>query len=451
MKQMNIVDNNQVASNGNIVGAAGSRWSGRGPKRFKKMAVTATAVVAASIMTLAGCGSGSSAAGDSSSSDSSKAAFVLGGLFPETGSLAFLGPPEQAAFKLAVKDINAAGGVLGKDVTTVDADVSDADHADQNTSGTQSVLSKNPSAILGPASSAVVKNVYKEISEAKVPMISMGATSTSFSGLDPFFFRTVPPDTVQGAVLGSVIAQDGVQKLAIAAFNDEYGTSLRDVVADTANNAGVNIVYGKDDAFDPTETNFSSLVSTIKSSGADAIAIIAFDQTKPLIKELAGQGIDTTKLYLVDGNTTDYSKDFDAGLLKGSVGTIPGANPSEDFQKKLLGIDSSLNTFTYAPETYDGAVLLALAAQKGGSADGETIRKNLPAVSGAQGGTVCKDYKACLTLLKDGKEIQYKGQAGVGPFNAKNDPSSASIGIYKFDGSNKPVFDHSQEGKVSEK
>ena len=405
---------------------------------IKKTSMAVTAMIAAAVMALAGCGSSSNSA-DSSASSKKSDTFVLGGLWPETGSLSYLAPPELAAEKLAVADINAAGGVLGKDVTTVDADTSDADHADQNSSATQSVMSKNPSFVIGPASSYVVKNVYKTITSAKVPMLSMGATSSDFSGLD----------TVQGAVLGQVIAQDGVKNLAIAAFNEEYGTGLRDTIAKTASDAGVNIVYGEKDAFDPTETNFSSIVTAIKASNPDAIAIVAFDQTKSLVKELASQGVDTHKLYFVDGNTADHSEDLDAGLLKGTKGTIPGVMASDDFQKKLVkAYGKDIDNFTYGAETYDGIILAALAAEKGGSADGETIQKNMAAVSGATGGDECTTYKDCVAAIKAGKDIKYKGLTGIGAFNKNNDPSSANIGVYVFDGDNKPVFDHTQEGKV---
>lgn len=420
-------------------------------KSMKKLSITTTAVIAAAVMSLAGCGSSSSGSDSTASSSDSSAKttkFVLGGLWPETGSLAYLAPPELAAEKLAVKDINDAGGVLGNDVTTVDADTSDADHADQNTSAAQSVLSKNPSFVIGPASSSVVKNTYKSITSQNVPMLSMGATSASFSGLSDYFFRTVAPDTVQGAVMGNLIAQDGVQKLAIAVFNDEYGTSLRDVVVKTVEDAGVNVVYGEKDTFDPTETNFSSMVTAIKATNPDATLVIAFDQTVPLVKELAAQGLDTHKLYMTDGNTVDHSADFDAGLLKGSTGTIPGAHPTEEFQKNVKSFNAKITDFTYTAETYDAIVLAALAAQKGGATDGTTVQKNLMAVSGSTKGKECDSYKACLALLKDGKEIQYKGQTSIGAFNDAHDPSSASIGVYKYDADNKPVFDHSQEGSV---
>lgn len=420
-------------------------------KGMRKLSITATAMVAAAVMALAGCGSSNSSSSSSSSASTSgtkTSKFVLGGLWPETGSLAYLAPPELAAEKLAVKDINDAGGVLGNKITTVDADTSDADHADQNTSAAQSVLSKNPSFIIGPASSSVVKNTYKSITSQNIPMLSMGATSAGFSGLSDYFFRTVAPDTVQGAVLGNLIAQDGVQKLAIAVFNDEYGTSLRDVVVKTVEDAGVNVVYGEKDTFDPTETNFSSMVTAIKATNPDATLVIAFDQTVPLVKELAAQGLDTHKLYMTDGNTVDHSADFDAGLLKGSTGTIPGAHPTEEFQKNVKSFNAKVTDFTYTAETYDAIVLAALAAQKGGATDGTTVQKNLMDVSGSTKGKECDSYKACLVLLKDGKEIQYKGQTSIGAFNDAHDPSSASIGVYKYDADNKPVFDHSQEGSV---
>ena len=420
-------------------------------KGMRKLSITATAMVAAAVMALAGCGSSGTA--DSAASGSSGSAksdtFMAAGLFPLTGSMAYLGPANIATMKLAQKDINAAGGVLGKDIEITSADTSDADHADQNTSSAQSVLAKNPSVVVGPPSSSVVKNTYKQVTSAKVPMISSGATSTAFSGLSDYFFRTIPPDTVQGAVLGQIIAQDGVKNLAIAVFNDEYGTSLRDVVVKTVEDAGVNVVYGEKDTFDPTETNFSSMVTAIKATNPDATLVIAFDQTKPLLKALASAGVNTKKLYFVDGNTSDYSSELDAGLLEGSKGTIPGINPSDDFVKRLesTGVDLK-NTTTYGAETYDGIILAALAAQKGGSADGKTIQANMAAVSGSTKGEKCDSYKACVALLKDGKEIQYKGQTSIGAFNDAHDPSSASIGVYKYDADNKPVFDHSQEGSV---
>ena len=78
-------------------------------KGMRKLSITATAMVAAAVMALAGCGSSNSSSSSSSSASTSgtkTSKFVLGGLWPETGSLAYLAPPELAAEKLAVKDLS---------------------------------------------------------------------------------------------------------------------------------------------------------------------------------------------------------------------------------------------------------------------------------------------------------------------------------------------------------
>ena len=151
---------------------------------------------------------------------------------------------------------------------------------------------------------------------------------------------------------------------------------------------------------------------------------------------------------MTDGNTVDHSADFDAGLLKGSTGTIPGAHPTEEFQKNVKSFNAKITISRTPPKRMTRSCWPRSAAQKGGATDGTTVQKNLMAVSGSTKGKECDSYKACLALLKDGKEIQYKGQTSIGAFNDAHDPSSASIGVYKYDADNKPVFDHSQEGSV---
>src|ERR1700759_932147 len=88
--------------------------------------------VAGLMLTACGGSSGGTAQTTNSPKDSNTAAAAkgdgtlkIGTLLPQTGSLAFLGPPEFAGVKLAIQDINAAGGVLGKQVTETDSDSGD--------------------------------------------------------------------------------------------------------------------------------------------------------------------------------------------------------------------------------------------------------------------------------------------------------------------------------------
>ena len=98
---------------------------------------------------------------------------TIGTILPQTGSLAFLGPPEFAGFDLAIQDINAAGGVLGQDVVGIQGDSGDAttDTANQTV---DRLLSQNVDAIIGAASSGVSLTVIDKITGAGVVQFSPG-------------------------------------------------------------------------------------------------------------------------------------------------------------------------------------------------------------------------------------------------------------------------------------
>ena len=266
----------------------------------------------------------------------------------------------------------------------------------------------------------------------------------SLSGYDDFYFRTAPPDGIQGDALGNLSRPDGYQKIAFIVFNDAYGIGLRDVVQTTIEAAGGEITYGAKDAsqeFPPAQTSFSAEVSGALATNPDAIVVLAFDETKSIVPELQNAGWDMSKVYLTDGNTSSYGDAFPAGTLEGAKGTIPGNDPDAGFKDRLKGwYDSAegaeLTDFSYGAESYDAVILSALAAIKGGATDPVTIQANLAAVSGANGGTECTTYEECVAALDAGDEIDYNGPSGAGPFDDENDPSSAFVGIYQYDGEN---------------
>ncbi|WP_169165325.1 ABC transporter substrate-binding protein [Cellulomonas taurus] len=391
-------------------------------------------------------GSGSTSTGGGSGDGSP---LIVGTLLPQTGTLAYLGPPEVAGVNLAVQEINEAGGVLGSDVEVVHADSSDADHGEVATQSVTDLLSQDVQVIIGAASSSVTFNVVDDITGSEVVQISPANTATGLSGYSDYYFRTAPPDTVQGAALGNLITGDGKANVGILVFNDDYGTSLRDVVKTTVEDAGATVVYGNPgEEFDPAASSFATDVTALMATNPDAIVILAFEQTKQIIPELVAAGVDPSTIYMVDGNTADYSADFEPGTLEGAQGTIPGAFPSDDFQARLKEVDPNLTDYAYGPESYDATILAALAAVKGGGTDGPTIQANLAAVSGADGGEECTTFADCVTMIDDGDDIHYVGQAGIGPFNEDNDPSSAFIGVYQYGADNKNVWVKAVEGSV---
>lgn len=413
-------------------------------------AVQAAALAGAVALVLTACSSSDDGgSGDDETAGGDSGPLIVGTLLPQTGTLAYLGPPEVAGVELAIKEINEAGGVLGEDVKVVHADSSDADHAEVATQSVTDLLSQDVQVIIGAASSSVTLNVIDDITGAQVVQISPANTATSLSGYSDYYFRTAPPDTVQGSALGNLITGDGHSSIGILVFNDDYGTSLRDVVKETVEATGASVVYGNPgEEFDPAASSFATDVTALMATKPDAVVVLAFEQTKQIIPELVAAGVDPSTIYMVDGNTADYSEDFQPGTLEGAQGTIPGAFPSDDFQARLKEVDPNLTDYAYGPESYDATILAALAAVKGGGTDGPTIQANMAAVSGADGGEECSTFEDCVKLLDDGSDIHYVGQAGTGPFNADNDPSSAFIGVYKYGADNKNVWVKAVEGSV---
>ncbi len=406
----------------------------------KSTRVRLAALAGAAVLALSACSTGSGSGGDG---------LIIGSLLPQTGSLAFLGPPEIAGVNLAVKEINEAGGILGKDVKVEHADSSDADNAQVAQASVTDLKSKKVQAIIGAASSAVTRNVVDDITNSEILQVSPANTATDLSGKHPFFFRTAPSDLLQGAALGNLILGDGHSNVGVLVFNEDYGTSLRDVLKATVEDAGGTITYGNPgEEFDPQSSSFADAVTAVLATNPDAIAIIAFDQTKTIVPEVVSRDFPGSNLYFVDGNLSDYSKDFEAGTLEGAQGTLPGAFPDDAFQARLKEVDANLADFSYAAESYDAVMLVALAAVKAKSVVGKDIQAQMAAVSGAAGGEKCEGFKACADLIEAGKEIDYEAKSGAGAFNADNDPSSAFIGIYQYGADNTYQWIKAVEGQL---
>ncbi|KTR86900.1 ABC transporter substrate-binding protein [Leucobacter chromiiresistens] len=429
-------------------------------KVHSKTSVGVLALVASAALVLSGCSSSGESEPTESGGDGgggSSEALQIATLLPQTGSLGFLMPPVQAGIAQALADINGAGGVLGQDVEVV-AEANEGDASDLTVveSGADDVIASGASFVLGAMGSGRSQHVVDRIAEAGILMGSPSNTSADLSGISPNYFRTAPPDTVQGDALGNQIVSDGVTSVAFLTFNDPYGLGLRDVIQETVEAAGAEVVYGgKGDGneFPVEQTSFASEITAAKDSGAEAIVVVTYDQFKQIVPEAVNQGLDLSTFYLVDGNANGYESDFEAGTLEGAQASIPGAQSNEEFQQQLQDIyaaeyDGELESFTYAPEAYDLVTLVALAAEKAESTDSAAIQENLAAVSGADGGEECSTFEECAKLIQDGSDIQYVGKAGTGPLNENNDPSSAFIGIYQYDDANNPVFQKAVEGET---
>jgi branched-chain amino acid transport system substrate-binding protein len=92
-----------------------------------------------------------------------------------------------------------------------------------------------------------------------------------------------------------------------------------------------------------------------------------------------------------------------------------------------------LTEFSYAAESFDSVVLLALASLAAGSTDSAAIAAKLQEVSGGSGdGEKCNTFADCAAIINGGGVADYDGISGPITFNDLGDPTEATIGVYQY-------------------
>jgi branched-chain amino acid transport system substrate-binding protein len=403
--------------------------------RSLKAAIGAGVILTSAALVLSGC-STPSTGGDGGGKED--IALKIGTALPQTGNLAFLGPPEEAGVAYATSLINDATADTGLSLDVVYGDSGDTDNKAYETEIPR-LLGEKVSAIIGAASSGTSLQFIDQVVGAGVIQFSPANTSDAFSTYDDngLYFRTAPSDVLQGQVLGNLIAEDGNATLGLIVLNDSYGTGLAKYVTEAFEAAGGSVVAAP--TYNTGDTTFDSQISTVLAADPDAIALITFDEVSTILPSLFGQ-FPADKLYFVDGNLKNFGEAFPTGSLTGAKGTLPGLSIDSigDFTGQLDDFLSStggdpLEDYSYAAESFDATVLIALASLASGSTDGKEIAAKLQEVSGGTGdGEKCTSYADCAKIIVGGGVADYDGISGPITFDEVGDPTEASVGIYQY-------------------
>jgi ABC-type branched-subunit amino acid transport system substrate-binding protein len=365
----------------------------------------------------------------------------FGGLLPQTGDLSFLGPPEEAGAALAVQDINAAGGVLGQDISFTPGDSGDADPDVANPT-VDTHLAAGVDVILGAASSGVSLNVIDKITGACKIEFSPANTSPELTDYDDddLYFRTAPSDVLQGQVLADLMVEDGIASTAILARQDSYGEGLLEFTMAPFEEQGGEVVL--DQVYDPEAQSFEAEVDAVISEDPDALVMIGFDESSRILNSLFEQGFtpDQKAIYLVDGNIGNaLGDDFtQPGTLVGVKGTLPSTELTSDFRDRLLGVDPGLIDFSYSAETYDAVVITVLAAAIAETDDPAVVATQINGVT--REGEACETFEDCMALVDAGEDIDYNGPSGPQEFSQPGEPTAASFAVLSY-GDNNQIDD----------
>ena len=408
---------------------------------FTTKSLASTAALAALVMLAAACGGGGEAGGGEPTADGTPKLIAdgtlkVGYVLPETGQLAFLGPPQIQALKLAIKQINAEGGVLGKKIPDPVA----ADEAGDQAVAQQSadrVLASGVQAVIGAAASGMSLAIIDKITGAKVVQCSASNTAPTFTNYQDsgYYFRTAPSDVLQGPVLADTVVSDGYSKIAIVARADDYGRGLADATAKSLREAGATVALN--DTYDPNATNFNATVQKVVNAKPDAVVVIAFEEGKQIVKGLieAGYGPGKVGMYGADGlRSEELPKLVDPNnlsVLAGMKGTAPASAENAQFVASLKQFAPGLKELQFAPQAYDCMTAIALAAQQAKTNDPAVFRNAMVGVT--RDGTKCSTFAACKGLIGAGTNIDYQGVSGPLDFIPAGEPGAATIEVYSYD------------------
>ena len=386
----------------------------------------AAALAAGTALVLAGCSGQTGNARVDAVEASGDGTLRIGLILDNTGKQSFLNAAQLAAAKLAVQEINAAGGHKGRPVELLPEEISE-DTAAQ----AKALVAAKADVVIGPTDSSRAPGAIDVLANGKVAIISPANAAHGLSRYRSggYYFRTSAADVAQAPVLVKMAKDSGARTLAIVHEEGLYGKDVSAAVAAAAKAAGLGIVA--DAAFPAGQAQQAAAAA--KAAAPDAVVLVARGGAQGAIAELHNQGLAGSKLILSDGAISQYGSALGSNALDGARGILPGVFPSAHFQGELVAVDPELKDMTFAAEAYDAVNLAAIAAAAAQDDAGSSIAAKLMAVSGgSEGAAACKSYKECADAVKAGKAADYDGESGQVGFDSNGDVTSANYMVFTY-------------------
>ena len=242
-------------------------------KSLKIMSVLAGTMLMGSIF--AGCG-------DDAKSDEIK----IGANFELTGNVANYGSATLDGLKLAIKEVNDAGGVNGKKITIVDAD-NKSEASEAVNAATKLISDDKVKVIVGPAVTANVIAESQVATDDKIPVVAPDATSPEVTvengQVKPYIFRSCFIDPQQGTVMAKFATENLKAKTAVIYVDNstDYSKSLGKVFKEKFEAAGGKVLDQQ--AFVAKDQDFKATLTTLKAANADVIFVPAYYEAGKMI------------------------------------------------------------------------------------------------------------------------------------------------------------------------
>ncbi|MEI8135251.1 MAG: ABC transporter substrate-binding protein [bacterium] len=334
---------------------------------------------------------------------------LIGEYASMTGQTATFGQSSHNGTVLAVDDINAAGGINGKQIKLISED--DQSKAEDAVSAVQKLLNRDRvSAILGEVASSRSKAGGPIAQKAKIPMISPASTNEDVTKIGDYVFRICFIDPFQGEAIANFGMKTLHAKRAAILLDtkQDYSIGLANSFRETVRKNGGEIVG--EQAYSSGDKDFRAALTSIRAANPEMIFIPGYYGEVSLIVRqarelgitvplLGGDGWDSPEL------TKGAEKDFNGTYFSNHFSTEDPDPAVQGFMKKYTAKYHS-DPDAMAALGYDAANILADAIKRAGGTDGAKLRdaiaatKNYAGVTGSITIDANRNASKPLTILQ---------------------------------------------------
>ena len=377
-------------------------------------------------LSLTACGGQSeSGAGDAdSSAPSGDGTITLGMIGPLTGSVAVYGTHIENGVKLAIEEINAAGGVTLSDgahqlaVETKD----DQGDATECVNTMNALISDGIQLVVGSATSGCTSAITSIANSEGVVMITPSGTADSLTTAMDYVFRTCFRDSFQGELAAQYALDEGYTKVGVVYCSaDTYSAGLRDAFIAACADRGLDVV-AEESVATMTEVDYTNQFNKMVAAGAELVFTpFYYDVMGPYLVPqarsagftgvlLGGDGVDSTETTIPDGadlsvyNDVYFVNHYSTELATSDV----SKNFIESYEAKYGETPNNFDALAY-----DAVYVYKAAMEACGASDAASVQAALADTSAAYDSTCGTfSFDETGTPIKNGVLMGYSYKDG---------------------------------------
>ena len=377
-------------------------------------------------LSLTACGgsSESGAASDNSGASGDSGTITLGMIGPLTGSVAVYGTHIENGVKLAIEEINAAGGVtLSDGAHQLAVEVKD-DQGDSTecVNAMNALISDGIQLVVGSATSGCTSAITSIANSEGVVMITPSGTADSLTTAMDYVFRTCFRDSFQGELAAQYALDEGYTKVGVVYCSaDTYSAGLRDAFIAACQDKGLDVV-AEESVATMTEVDYTNQFNKMVSAGAELVFTpFYYDVMGPYLVPqarsagftgvlLGGDGVDSTETTIPAGadlsvyNDVYFVNHYSTELATSDV----SKNFVESYEAKYGDTPNNFDALAY-----DAVYVYKAAMEACGASDAASVQAALADISAAYDSTCGTfSFDETGTPIKNGVLMGYSYKDG---------------------------------------